>query len=156
MKPAPNDFDDLLKLLAVKRHEQPPPDYFQDLPDQIMERLHYLEPRPPLPWWQRWWEDFGLKPVLAGAYCVGVCGLLLTGLSVSQIVREDGSGAGLMKISEFPARIPVDQWGTLSQAAFSSEPAARVEPVLAIEPVNFRFNNELRLKKWDGLFSEGR
>ena len=93
MKSAPENFDQLLKLFALKRHEQPPPGYFENFPSQIMARLKSGEARK-----RGWWEDFSgevswlqsvwsaleAKPILAGAFGVVVSGLVLSGIIYSQ------------------------------------------------------------------------
>src|SRR5580698_887876 len=39
MNNGPENFEELRKLLKVKRYEQPPPGYFSRLPDSIVNRL---------------------------------------------------------------------------------------------------------------------
>ncbi len=158
MKTPPDDFDDLLKLLSVKRYEQPPPDFFADFPQQVMERLQTLEPEQPKTWWQRCWEEVGLKPVLAGAYCVAVSGLLLAGLSLSQMIRAGEAEEGLGRIYGFQGPLPEGQWITPSLTDLEQPANGTIEPVLAIEPISLRLHSGLRLKapKWEGLFQEGR
>lgn len=63
-----DDFRDLRRLLALKRYEQPPPGYFQRLPEQILDTIQARR-RP------KWWGwlnrlvprgGFELRPALAG------------------------------------------------------------------------------------------
>lgn len=89
----PDNFDRLLKLLAIKRHEQPPPGYFDRLPGQIIARLRAGEARrsswlddlvEEATWLRRVWELFEVKPAVAGLFGAVVSGLLLIGILYSQ------------------------------------------------------------------------
>ena len=75
------DFDALRKLLALKKHEQPPPRYFSDLPTQIWARIE-REPKL-LPFWQRILPNFGLSPAMAYSFGLLACGGLVFGLGYS-------------------------------------------------------------------------
>jgi hypothetical protein len=96
-------FENLRRLLALKRHERPPPGYFQDFSRQIIARIHAGEaaasqswPQRMLeraPWLRNLWDGFGAKPAVAGAFGVGVCSLLVVGLVSSE--RVDSNAAGL-------------------------------------------------------------
>ena len=52
MNPETENFDQLRKLLALKRYELPPPRYFNEFSGRVMARLTEPE-RHPLTWWQR-------------------------------------------------------------------------------------------------------
>jgi hypothetical protein len=88
------DFEKLRRLLTLKRHEQPPPGYFHDFSRQVISRIKTEEQTAPDsflerlighgPWFQRLWNGFEAKPILAGAFGVGVCGLLVAGLVSSE------------------------------------------------------------------------
>jgi hypothetical protein len=89
MNTEPENPDRLLKLLALKRHEQPPPGYFEHLPREVMARLRAgsfagssraEEMMEELSWLRRVWAMLEGKPVLTGAFGAGVCALLLSGL----------------------------------------------------------------------------
>ena len=93
MKPSPEHDDRLLKLLALKRHEQPPPGYFEHFSSGIIARLNAGEARE-RGWWEdifeealwlkRLWSAFEAKPILAGVFGVVVCGLVVSGIVYSQ------------------------------------------------------------------------
>jgi hypothetical protein len=97
------NFENLRRLLALKRHERPPPGYFHDFSRQIIARIHAGEaaasqswPQRMLeraPWLRNLWDGFGAKPAVAGAFGVGVCSLLVVGLVSSE--RVDSNAAGL-------------------------------------------------------------
>ncbi len=75
--------DELQKMLALKRHETPPPRFFKGFSDQVIGRLHSPEPLGHLSWFQRLGLDIESKPVLVCISGVVVCGLLLVGLIAS-------------------------------------------------------------------------
>jgi hypothetical protein len=84
------NFEQLRRLLALKRHEQPPAGYFDRFSSQVIARIENGERgerEEPIgrllweaPWLQRIWAAFEAKPVLAGVFGVVVCGLLITGV----------------------------------------------------------------------------
>jgi hypothetical protein len=74
------DFDSLRRILALKRHEQPPPGYFNTLSSKICARIesrHGIE-EPSL--WARFFAE-GIKPALAYSFVLSVCGLMAYGLN---------------------------------------------------------------------------
>jgi len=44
----------LQQLLRLKRHETPPPGYFNDLSSGVMDRIRALEAERNTPLWRRW------------------------------------------------------------------------------------------------------
>ena len=86
-------FDDderVRRLLALKRHERPPTGYFGGLSDQVMARLKMppVASRTASLGWRQWLFEFDFKPILVGAYGVGVCGLLLLGIGAAMLLRD--------------------------------------------------------------------
>ncbi len=69
---------ELQKMLALKRHEAPPPRFFKGFSDKVIDRLHVPEPQVGGPWWQR--LDLGSKPVLVSVSAVIVFGCLAAGM----------------------------------------------------------------------------
>ena len=98
-----DNFENLRRLLALKRHERPPPGYFHDFSRQVIARIHAGEAAASQSWTQRvlesapWlrdlWDGFGAKPMVAGAFGISVCSLLVVGLVSSE--RVDSNAAGL-------------------------------------------------------------
>jgi len=96
MYPDSENFDQLRRLLAVKRHEQPPLGYFHNFSPQVIARIRAGERAEPAnawarlfwdaPWLQRLWAAFETKPILAGAVGVACCALLL-----ASVVLFDGN-----------------------------------------------------------------
>jgi hypothetical protein len=73
-----DDFDRLRKLLALKRHEQPPPGYFNRLPNQIMARIEAGEGEEKF--WQRFIPSFTFRPAVAYGMGLAVCGVVALGV----------------------------------------------------------------------------
>src|SRR5688500_12091740 len=96
MNSSPEDFKDLRRLLALKRHEQPPPGFFSYLPDKIQIRID----REDLSEHSTWWDCIVLKldaqPILAGAYAFTISGLMLMGFKVSQDLQLGAGTEGLL------------------------------------------------------------
>ncbi len=129
MSPEQENFEDVRRLLALKRHEQPPPGYFNDFSRQVIARIRAEEAAADAsllhrwlgraPWLRGLWAGFEAKPILAGAFGVGVCGLLVFGLASSE--RMDANLDGLTGKQKpqptFLAHVPSQTVGTLFERA---------------------------------------
>ena len=69
MNTEPESFDELRRLMAVKRHEEPPPAYFQNLSGKIVSRIERGEGQ--LTLWERLSSNFTLRPAFALRLCRG-------------------------------------------------------------------------------------
>jgi hypothetical protein len=83
------NFDALRRLLALKRHEQPPPRFFNDFSAQVIERIREEGMRGHAPshdiaWLHRLWAVFETKPLLAGVFGAALCALMITGIVYSE------------------------------------------------------------------------
>lgn len=97
MNPDQNDFEALRRLLKLKRHEKPPPRYFNDFSGQVIARIRagasdrpnevadHLELSGSL--FQRLVALFQSKPIFAGALGAAACGLLFWGAISSEQVQ---------------------------------------------------------------------
>lgn len=81
MNTEPNEFVALRRLLALKRHEQPPPGYFDRLANSIRSKL--VEEQARQPWWSRIFALWDIRPAWAGAFAAAVAGLYVLGMSFS-------------------------------------------------------------------------
>ena len=91
MNSSPEDFKDLRQLLALKRHEKPPPGYFSYLPDKVMMRIERDDLSDYSTWWQWLVQKFDARPVLAGAYAFAISGLMLLGLKLSDDLQFEAA-----------------------------------------------------------------
>jgi len=79
-----NNFDELRKLLVLKRHEQPPPGYFEDLPDNIMRRIHAGDTAADLPWLVRLFQYRFVRSAFVGSLGTALAALMVYGVISSQ------------------------------------------------------------------------
>jgi hypothetical protein len=96
MNPGQENFAELRRLLALKRHEQPPPGYFNSFSAQVIARIQAGEHQAQesalqrlvneTPWLRRIWALLDSKPVLVGAAGVTFCGLMLAVVLASEHV----------------------------------------------------------------------
>ncbi len=90
MNETENNFESLRRLLALKRHETPPPGYFNDFSSQVLQRIRVdhtdqstnLEEElySHAPWLAKLLHVFDAKPVFAGGFAGALCLLLLVGI----------------------------------------------------------------------------
>lgn len=117
MNPDSENFDSLRRVLALKRHEVPPPGYFNRFSRDVMARIKAGEAGDEigaeLPWFQRVFGMFELKPMFAGAFGMTVCALLISGV----VSSESGS-------SPMATEVPV-----LSRASFVADVPASAPPI---------------------------
>jgi hypothetical protein len=104
MSSSPDDFKDLQRLLALKRHEQPPPGYFYYLTEKVMVRIE--QESESLAEHSTWWEwlvaRFDARPWLATAYACAISSLLLMGFRVSQIMEAENAEGFATPLARMP------------------------------------------------------
>ena len=125
MNPETENFEQLRRLLALKRHEVPPPGYFNRFSAQVMARLHGPEPLEPLTWWQRFGLDFDFKPALVCGLGVVVCSLLAVGVIAGTQLGETATLAGNM---EAPALLDPTGSVPVGMPGFASIPKPEEVP----------------------------
>jgi hypothetical protein len=133
------EFEQLRRLLALKRYEQPPPGYFNSFSGQVITQIRAGEGREAVslserlsleaPWLQRIWAALESNPVLAGGVAVIACGLLIAGIVLTE--RPTGNipeapGSPFAQFVDQPATTP----GLSSPAAveFSSMAGVASQP----------------------------
>lgn len=87
-----NDFSQLRVLLSLKRHEQPPPRFFEEFASRVAARIQAPdEPEASGSVFSRWFESLGLGPVPACACALIACGAVL--YSVASSLAPEPAGA---------------------------------------------------------------
>lgn len=123
-----DNFEQIRKLLALKKYEQPPPGYFNQLSARIISRIEAADAgRTTL--WERLGFAFGSKPAFVCALGVVVCGLVCIGI-LSSI---QGTTAGTFNSQQFA-------FGSEASVPMMAAPEvarSSVEPVISqVSPFN--------------------
>ena len=98
-----DNFEALRKLLALKRYEQPPPGYFNQLSGRIICRLETVEPT----FLEKLAQAFVLRPAMAYALGVAFCGAFAGSLVYSLQMRS---------VEAAQVRNPGERWDTANSA----------------------------------------
>lgn len=115
-----DDFQDLRRLLALKRHEQPPPRYFNEFSGRVIDQIRAPEvlPRPSI--WQRLGLDFDFQPAMVCAMGVVMSAVFLTG-----IIASPRMAAGMGS----PTDMSEMTWGAGPLYAAAYKPIASLDDV---------------------------
>jgi hypothetical protein len=120
MNSSPDNFDSLEKLLHLKRHEQPPPRYFNEFSGRVIDRIARGDAR--LSWWERF--GFDLRPALAAGAGMVACGLIVYGVATTDGDAGVVTSASMAAASPASVSSPALLVGTeQSIAANSTNPA---------------------------------
>lgn len=117
-----DNFQNLRRLLTLKRYEQPPPRFFDQFSQQVIlqiqagGRIQQVSFWDSLswdaPWLQRLWNAIETRPVLAGSFGVAICAFLTAGMLYSE-----------------PKDMPASQnLATIAGRQFSLDPSAQTPP----------------------------
>lgn len=108
----PEDFEALLRLLALKRHERPPPGFFNDFSDRVMSRIAQEEEMRARSWWDRLSPLTRFGGMLFPANAITVCGLAVVGASLYLVLHDHGPRGGTQGTAAIPgAVLPVQPAG---------------------------------------------
>jgi hypothetical protein len=80
-----DEFTKIQQLLALKRHEQPPPGYYNTFSAKVIARIESQQLAAAVPWWQRWLSPLSWRHGLIGANALIVAGVGLLGFSVFHV-----------------------------------------------------------------------
>jgi hypothetical protein len=142
MNPDSEDFDSLKRLLALKRHEIPPPGYFDRFSRDVMARIKAGENGgaigSELSWFQRLLSVFDVKPVFAGAFGTAVCAFLISGVISSEQTPAVGSVAPTPGNTSFATAVPV------SMSTMDEQPFATPSNSMASGSLFDQFQSETR------------
>jgi hypothetical protein len=144
-----NNFESLRRLLALKRHEIPPPGYFNRFSAQVINRIRSGEAAPAsvserlhaeAPWLMKFLQIFEAKPAFAGAFAFALCLFLVFGTVLAErpdystpqplLQTAESSSASVAAVSQAVLPQPNDQ--TLLASGSSSNSASSLQPVASM------------------------
>ena len=154
MNETESDFEQLRKLLAAKKHETPPPGYFNHFSSGVISQIRINESSKradgllgtlfsEAPWLLRIVRVFEAKPAYAGVFASALCLLLVAGivytephsdatadnLAPAQTAQANPGGASLAAVSA----------NFLDQSAPSADMVSSTNPVMSLQPVGSSF-----------------
>jgi hypothetical protein len=148
MKQDQEEFENVRRLLALKRHEQPPPGYFHHFSGNVIARiragetgdnLRFHDPATGVAsWLQRFWAAVETKPALAGGLGMALCAFLVSGVVIS------GQSENPTLSSEAPLSIPMTvAQQKLDSGVFEVSPTAlsSTAPVIGLQPAGSLFDD---------------
>ncbi len=144
MNPEQENFESLRRLLTLKRHEQPPPGYFNRFSREVIARIEagemgadrrsWIENHS---WLQSLWRALETKPIMAGTFGAAVCALLFCGIIYSEQSPSLSVGLPVAENPELPMfqassrplelAPPTTQYLLTSNAAVPSLPAREMD-----------------------------
>jgi hypothetical protein len=152
-----NNFDDLKKLLKLKRHEIPPPGYFNNFSGDVMGRIRAGETGGPASFVEQIQSDspflatllsmFHAKPGIIGGLATSVCLLLLMAVLVADRSEQMTPS---MSPSFAQSAQPAESAADASQAPAAAPQLAASEggitvssnPVVSLQPVATLFGSQ--------------
>jgi hypothetical protein len=151
------DFSSLRQLLALKRHEVPPPGYFEDFSSQVISRIKAGEARGGSPlaerlageatWLLRFMRFFEAKPTLVGGgLAAALCVVLLGGIFLSgsdtadTISMGQAPGVGMSNGGTLATGQPAPQLMTVASSGNSGGLAVTTN--YSLQPVSSMFGSE--------------
>lgn len=149
-----NNFEDLKKLLKLKRHEIPPPGYFNHFSGDVISRIRTGEAggsasfierlQGESPFFSNLLHIFSARPGVIGGLATGLCLLLLI-----SVVLADRSEPGSAEGSVAMAQVETTQSAPEANPTLASlQPAAdggitvSTNPVTSLQPVATLFGSQ--------------
>ncbi len=131
MSNAPEEFEQLRKLLKLKRYEQPPPRFFNEFSGQVIDGIERAASRGSAdrfldnaPWLVRFFRTLERNALVEGSFVTGVCALLIGGIVYSEYVVDQPSGTDSANadFAAKPAEVSGFQFAGTEHVSSSLEP----------------------------------
>jgi hypothetical protein len=143
-----NNFESLRRLLAQKRHETPPPGYFNSFSGQVIARIRASEVgtarnagASETSWFVKLLQAFELKPAFAGAFASALSLLLVFGIIYAE--RPDSGPQPVFQtnsqsIGSFASMSP----SVISQPAIATDIGNSNSAATSLQPVASLFGSQ--------------
>jgi hypothetical protein len=153
MNDSGQNFDELKKLLKLKRHEIPPPGFFTHFSDEVVQRIRAGEGRgytfierlnDQAPWLVNFIRVFEARPGVIGGFATALCMLLLFGVVLAEhsetgssmlVPAVAGNGADSMATTVATASAPAQ----FASAALPSDGGIAISTNASLQPVASMF-----------------
>jgi len=89
MTDSPESHDPVRRLLALKRHEVPPPGYFDRFSSEVLHRIEQERQAAATPWWQGVFASLNWQRTLAAANLAALAGMAIIGFTVVNLAGDD-------------------------------------------------------------------
>lgn len=138
------NFEELRRLLALKRHEIPPPGYFENFSGNVIARIRVGEAVRELPWFLKFLQLFESRPAYPVAAASSLCTLLLFGIITVERQPEIVNGFPAMNNGSYPftATASPVSGGSKSYAFVSTNPPTDFSPNPSLFQPNPYFQQE--------------
>jgi len=143
-----NNFELLRRLLVLKRHETPPPGYFNYFSSQVLQRIRagdtgksaswVQELFGQAPWLEKLLQAFDVKPVFASAFAGALCLLLFLGIIYAE--RPDLTSQPILQATTAASFAAVSP--SLYQSADQMGIVSSTSPVFSLQPVASLFGRQ--------------
>lgn len=147
MNESENNFESLRRLLALKRHEIPPPGYFNNFSSQVVSRIRAGETAESREiagssWLLKFLQVFEAKPAFVSAFASSLCLLLLLGIAYAERPEATPKTTLLASVTQ-----PAISFADATSQILSPAPAqtglmVSTNPVLSLEPVASFFGQQ--------------
>ena len=152
-----SNFEPLVKLLALKRHEVPPPGYFNSFSSQVVERIRHNESArgegflgtlfAEAPWLLKFVRIFETRPAIAGTFASALFLLLVGGIVYNNDIAPANNAEVLMtsQPEQNGASSPLvaSTSGFLDQSgSSSSDQVSSTNPVYSLGSGNSEFGGQ--------------
>jgi len=138
-----NNFESLRRLLALKRHEIPPPGYFHSFSDSVIQGIRQgrgeeFEISERLlthaPWMERIFRIFDTKPVFAGGFVGALC-LVLFFAAINSEQPEIAAQPFLSNAGAAPVSLTALSPTTLTPVTEQTGIVSSTNPVLSLQAI---------------------
>jgi hypothetical protein len=158
MSDAPEEFEQLRKLLKLKRHELPPPGFFNDFSSRIIDRIERDKATTPAgrlwaeaAWLSRFFRLVENNVLAAGGFATAICAVLIGGVVYSEyvdqvpatsLVNSDGAmmasmGGGSLSAGSSSAGVLLSSTNAVFSSSLSGSPFDSALGGLSVQPVSF-------------------
>lgn len=143
-----NNFESLRRLLAQKRHETPPPGYFNSFSGQIIARIRAGEAKAEqgnkvseTSWFEKFLQAFELKPAFAGAFASALSLLLVLGIVYAE--RPDSGPQPILQTADqsFGSFASVSP-GAIAAPTMTSDFTSSNSAATSLQPVASLFGSQ--------------